>query len=164
LALRQSNQGEIVMNTKSTDAIELLTQDHREVSGLFSQYADLADGDKAGKKRLGDQICTALMLHATVEEEIFYPAVRNAGVVAEDILNQAVAAHGSAEKLIAQLRGMDAGDASYDDKVVALSEVIVHHVDQEESEIFPNALSKKLDLPVLGRIIATRKQELAAQA
>jgi hemerythrin superfamily protein len=153
-----------VMNTKSNNAIELLTEDHRQVSGLFNQYADLTDGDQVGKKRLGDQICSALLLHSTVEEEIFYPAMRNAGVVGEEVLDEAAAAHGTAEKLIAQLRGMDAGDASYDGKIVALSEVILQHVDKEESEIFPKARNKKLDLPVLGRIIATRKQELVAQA
>jgi hemerythrin superfamily protein len=152
------------MNSKFTDAIELLTEDHRQVTGLFKQYADLSDGDQAGKKRLGDQICSALQLHSTVEEEIFYPAVRNAGVVGEEVLDEAAAAHGSAEKLIIQLRGMDAGDAAYDGKIVALSEVILQHVDKEEREIFPKARNKKLDLPVLGRIISTRKQELAAQA
>jgi hemerythrin superfamily protein len=152
------------MNTKSTDAIELLTEDHRQVSGLFNQYADLADGDQAGKKRLGDQICSALLLHATVEEEIFYPAVRKEGVVGEELLDEAAAAHGNAEKLIAQLRGMAAGDAVYDGKIVALAEVIMQHVDKEENSIFPKARNKKLDLPVLGRIMAARKQELAAQA
>jgi hemerythrin superfamily protein len=150
------------MNTKSTDAIEFLTEDHRQVSGLFNQYAALSDGDQASKKRLGDQICKALLLHARVEEEIFYPAVRNAGVVGEEILDEAAAAHGSAEKLITQLKGMDAADAAYDGKIVALSEVILQHVDKEESEIFPKARNKKLDLPVLGRIIASRKQDLAA--
>jgi hemerythrin superfamily protein len=152
------------MNSKSNDAIELLTEDHRQVSGLFKQYADLPDGDQAGKKRLGDQICSALLLHATVEEEIFYPAVRSAAVVDEEVLNEAAAAHGNAEKQIAQLRRMDAADASYDGKILALSEVILQHVDKEESEIFPQARNKKLDLSVLGRIMATRKQELAAQA
>lgn len=90
--------------------------------------------------------------------------MRNASVVGEEVLDEAAAAHASAEKLIMQLRGMDAGDAAYDGKIVALSEVILQHVDKEEREIFPKARNKKLDLPVLGRIIPTPKQELAAQA
>jgi hemerythrin superfamily protein len=152
------------MNTKSTDAITMLTQDHREVSALFKQYGELTDKDGAGKKRLADQICSAIALHATVEEEIFYPAVRNAGKVEERMIDEAVAEHGSAEKLILQLRRLEADDPSYDAKVEALAAVIEHHVEREEKEIFPHAHRARLDLPVLGRIMATRKDELAAGA
>lgn len=150
------------MKAKSNDAVSLLTSEHREVADLFKQYEALGDRAKAGKKRLAEQICTALTLHAMVEEEIFYPAVREAGKQAEEMIDEAVVEHASAKDLIAQIQEMDPEDELYDAKVKVLSEQIEHHVQEEEKEMFPLARKGKLDLEALGAEMAMRKEELAA--
>lgn len=150
------------MKAKSNDAVSMLTSEHREVADLFKQYEALGDRAKAGKKRLADQICTALTLHAMVEEEIFYPAVREAGKEAEEMVDEAVVEHASAKDLIAQIQEMDPEDELYDAKVKVLSEQIEHHVQEEEKDMFPLARKGKLDLEALGAEMAMRKEELAA--
>jgi hemerythrin-like domain-containing protein len=155
------------MSTKSTssqDAITLLTADHREVSEMFQQYEELGERAKASKKKLADKICNALILHATIEEEIFYPALREASKDAEDMVDEAVVEHASAKDLIAQLQEMDPEDELYDAKVKVLSEQIEHHVGEEEKEMFPKARKSGLDLEALGQEMAARKDELAAAA
>jgi hemerythrin-like domain-containing protein len=155
------------MSTKSTssqDAIALLTADHREVSEMFQQYEELGERAKASKKKLADKICNALILHATIEEEIFYPALREASKDAEDMVDEAVVEHASAKDLIAQLQEMDPEDELYDAKVKVLSEQIEHHVGEEEKEMFPKARKSGLDLDALGQEMAARKDELAAAA
>jgi len=150
------------MKAKSNDAVSMLTSEHREVADLFKQYEALGDRAKAGKKRLADQICTALIVHAMVEEEIFYPAVREAGKEAEEMIDEAVVEHASAKDLIAQIQEMDPEDELYDAKVKVLSEQIEHHVQEEEKEMFPLARKGKLDLEAMGAEMAMRKEELAA--
>ena len=152
------------MTTKPQDAIALLTADHREVSAMFKQYEGLGERAKASKKKLADEICTALTLHTQIEEEIFYPAMREAGKEAEDMVDEAVVEHASAKDLIAQLQEMDPEDDLYDAKVKVLSEQIDHHVKEEEKEMFPKAKKSKLDLVALGEEMALRKDELAATA
>ena len=150
------------MKAKSNDAVSLLTSEHREVADLFKQYEALGDRAKAGKKRLADQICTALIVHAMVEEEIFYPAVREGGKEAEEMIDEAVVEHASGKDLIAQIQEMDPEDELYDAKVKVLSEQIEHHVQEEEKDMFPLARKGKLDLEALGAEMAMRKEELAA--
>jgi hemerythrin-like domain-containing protein len=155
------------MTTKpnaSQDAVAMLTADHREVEQLFKQFEDLSDRAKASKKKLADQICNALILHTTLEEEIFYPALREATKEAEDKVDEAVVEHASAKDLIAQIQEMDPDDELYDAKVKVLSEQIDHHVEEEEKEMFPMAKKSKMDLAALGQEMAARKQELAASS
>jgi hemerythrin-like domain-containing protein len=146
------------------DAVAMLTADHREVEQLFKQFEDLSDRAKASKKKLADQICNALILHTTLEEEIFYPAMREATKEAEDKVDEAVVEHASAKDLIAQIQEMDPDDELYDAKVKVLSEQIDHHVEDEEKEMFPMAKKSKMDLAALGQEMAARKQELAASS
>ena len=153
------------MTTKSTaqqDAVAMLTAEHREVKQLFEQFEQLTDRAKVSKKKLADQICNALILHTTIEEEIFYPAVREATKEAEDKVDEAVVEHAAAKDLIAQIQEMDPDDELYDAKVKVLSEQIDHHVEEEEKEMFPMAKKAGLDLAALGQEMAGRKQELAA--
>ncbi|MFB9242732.1 hemerythrin domain-containing protein [Massilia antarctica] len=150
------------MNTIKKDAIAMLTAEHREVRDLFERYEALGQDDKNRKKKLADQICTALTLHATIEEEIFYPAVREAGVDTAELVDEAIVEHASAKDLIAQLQEMDPDDALYDAKVKVLSEQIAHHVGEEEKEIFPKAKKNKLDLAAMAEEMALRKDEVAA--
>ena len=147
-------------DTGSTDAIELLTQDHRNVKELFEKYENLSDRSTASKKKLATQICLELTKHATAEEELFYPAVREASGDNEDLVDEATVEHASAKDLIAQILEMEPGDDLYDAKVKVLSEQIEHHVEEEEKEMFPKARKAKLDLAALGEAIAARKEEI----
>ncbi|TFW31842.1 hemerythrin domain-containing protein [Massilia horti] len=146
------------------DAIEMLTADHREVSAMFKEFEGLGERAKVSKKKLADKICTALKLHTTIEEEIFYPAVREAIKDAEDLVDEAVVEHASAKDLIAQIEAMDPDDELYDAKVKVLGEQIEHHVGEEEKELFPKVRKSGLDLAALGAEMAGRKDELAATA
>jgi hypothetical protein len=144
------------------DAIALLKADHRKVEGLFEQF-EAAKG--AAKKRvLAQQICTELTGHATIEEEIFYPACK--GKVEEDLLNEGYVEHDGAKILIAEIEAGGPEEQFYDSKVKVLSEQIEHHVGEEErpsTGIFSKARAARLDMDVLGARLAARKKELAAQ-
>jgi hemerythrin superfamily protein len=143
------------------DAIALLTADHREVSEMFEQFEQLGDRATASKEKLKDKICKALVAHTTIEEEIFYPAVRAAHVEeGEDMVDEAIVEHAAAKDLIKQLQEMQPDDDLYDAKVKVLSEQIEHHVKEEEKEMFPKAKKAGLDLLALGQEMALRKQEL----
>jgi hemerythrin superfamily protein len=158
---------EHTMTTKPNqpqDAIALLEADHREVKAMFTQFEELSDRARASKKKLTDQICTALEVHTQIEEEIFYPAVREASSDLEDIVDESLVEHASAKELIAQLQEMDPEDELYDAKVKVLGEQIDHHVGEEEGEMFPKVRKLKLDLAALGQEMAARKDELAAAA
>ena len=152
------------MRSKPTDAVALLTAEHREVSEMFKQFESMGDRAKSKKQKLVEEICTALTLHAAIEEEIFYPAVREAAKDADDMLDEALVEHASAKDLIAQLQDMDPEDELYDAKVKVLSEQIEHHVGEEEKEMFPKAKKAGLDLVALAEEMSTRKEELLASA
>lgn len=146
-------------NGQGVDAIALLTEDHENVTALFEQYEALGDRANASKKKLAMQICTELTKHATAEEEIFYPAVL-AATNDSDMVDEATVEHASAKDLIAQIMEMDATEDLFDAKVKVLSELIEHHVQEEEEEMFEKARKAGLDLAMLGQQIAERKAEI----
>ena len=150
--------------TKAADATKLLAADHKEVKALFKEYDKLAkkDGSDEEKQAIAEQICTMLTVHATIEEEIFYPAAREA-MDEQDLLDEAEVEHASAKDLIAQIRGMAPSDELYDAKVKVLGEYIDHHVQEEEKELFPKVRKADLDLKELGATLEARKQELMNQ-
>lgn len=143
------------------DAIELLKADHKEVKQLFKDYEKLisSQGDDEEKQALATKICTLLTVHATIEEEIFYPATR-ASIQAQDLLDEAEVEHAGAKDLIAQIQGMQAGDPLYDAKVTVLGEYIDHHVKEEEGEMFPKVKKSNLDLDSIGQELSIRKEQL----
>ena len=148
-----------IAKTKSvTNAIELLKADHRAVEDLFEKYQNTKGS--ATKAKLAQQICLELSIHATIEEEIFYPAVR--GTVDDDMMDEAYVEHDGAKMLIAELMEGDVGDDFYDAKVKVLSEEIKHHVREEEGRngIFSQAKKAGVDMTALGERIAARKAEL----
>ena len=122
----------------NTDAIELLLADHRNVEKLFKQYEKLVEdeGSYNEKEALAATICAELTVHMQIEEEIFYPAARDI-LDEEDLVDEAVVEHASAKDLIAQLSDMSPDDDLYDAKIKVLSELIEHHVEEEEDEMFP---------------------------
>ena len=144
-------------------AVKLLTDDHNKVKKLFKKFEKLKDGDGSGKEKsaLVGEICLELTIHAKVEEEIFYPAVRES-IDEEDLMDEADVEHAGAKSLIAQLVGMKPGDDHYDAKVTVLGEYIDHHVKEEQEEMFPKARRAKLDMVELGERIMQRKEELLA--
>jgi len=147
-------------NSQGVNAIDLLKSDHDEVEKLFDEYDDRKeDADAQTKQDLADAICKALEVHAQLEEELFYPALRNADGM-EDLLDEAVIEHQSLKHLIAQLESSTPDDMLYDAKVKVLSEYVKHHVREEEGEIFPKARSSDVDLDALGRKMIARKEEL----
>jgi hemerythrin-like domain-containing protein len=153
-----------VKQTETQDAIALLTAEHRQVSAMFKQFEELGERAKASKKKLADQICAALRVHTQIEEEIFYPAVREASKDLEDVVDEAVVEHASAKDLIEQLEAADPEDDLYDAKVKVLGEQVEHHVGEEEKEMFPKVRKLSLDLVELGQEMAERRDELAASA
>jgi hemerythrin superfamily protein len=151
---------------KKTDAIALLSADHKEVDALFKEYEKLckADADDGEKGLLAAQICAMLTVHATIEEELFYPAARAAlEDDGQDLLDEAVVEHASAKDLIAQIEDANPGDELFDAKVQVLGEYIRHHVKEEETELFPKVKKAKADLVALGAALAARKEELVSE-
>ena len=144
------------------DAIALLMKDHRDVKKLFNAYQKLANAEASATQRLGfvKEICEALFLHATVEEEIFYPAMRATAVDAKDELDEAEVEHASVKELVAQIQSMDPDDELYNAKVKVLGEYVDHHVREEEREMFPKAKKSGMELEDIGQQIKTRKKEL----
>ena len=149
------------------DACDLLDADHRNVKKMFKQYEELMESRgktvAQKKKDLALQICNELTVHAQVEEEIFYPALR-AALKDTDMLAEAEVEHQTAKDLIAQIEGMGDADEMFDAKVTVLGEYIDHLVKEERGEIFPKArAARKLDLVSMRDEIAARKEELMAE-
>jgi hemerythrin superfamily protein len=157
----QPFDGDIMAN-EQPDAIALLKADHRKVESLFAQFGAAAGAGK--KQALANQICTELTVHATIEEEIFYPACK--GKVEEDRLNEGYVEHDGAKILIAEIETGSPEGQFYDSKVKVLSEQIEHHVGEEErpsTGIFSQARAAGLDMDGLGARLAARKKALMAQ-
>jgi hemerythrin superfamily protein len=144
------------------DAVALLKADHRKVEELFEKF-EKAKGS-AAKQKLVQQICTELTIHATIEEEIFYPACT--GEVEDDLIHEAYVEHDGAKVMIAELLASNPGNEFYDAKVKVLSEEIKHHVKEEEKRaegIFAQAREAGLDMDELATRLTARKQELMAE-
>ena len=149
--------------TAGTDAIKLLTADHKKVKTLFKaiEKAKKAE-DHELKASLAKQVCHELTVHAQVEEEIFYPAVRDA-INDDDMMNEAEVEHASAKGLIAQISSMDNQDPMFDAKLKVLADYIDHHVQEEEEEMFAKATKANVDLKELGGEMRARKAELTEE-
>jgi hypothetical protein len=145
------------------DAIALLDADHRCAKALFGEFAQLSQQKAGGGKRraLAEKVCMELSIHMRLEEEIFYPPVREA-TGDDDLLDEADAEHAGAKELIGQILAMKPGDALYDAKVTVLGDYFAHHVKQEREEMFPKARKSGLDLAALGEKLRERKLELLA--
>lgn len=142
------------------DATALLRADHKRVSALFAEYEKAQSN--AAKKELVAQICTELSVHAQVEEEIFYPAVKQA-LGDKELVPEARVEHASLKALVAEVEGMEPDGEMFDAKIKVLSEYVKHHVKEEQNEMFPRAKSAHLDMAELGARLSERKAELLAQ-
>ena len=151
-------------NSRAKDACDLLDADHRAVKKMFKEYEELTESRarNAAQKKLdlAHQICLELTVHAQIEEEIFYPALRGA-IKDTDLLDEAEVEHQTAKDLIAQIQDAAEADDKFDAKVKVLGEYIDHHVKEERGEIFVKArAARKLDLVSMREELETRKEEL----
>ena len=143
------------------DAIAMLKADHVAVSKMFAEYEK--SRSVAKKRDLVAEICTALSVHAQIEEEIFYPAVK-AKLKDKLLVPEATVEHASLKDLIAQIEGVEPDGEMFDAKVKVLSEYVKHHVKEEQNEMFPKAKASTLDMVELGTRMSERKADLMAQA
>jgi iron-sulfur cluster repair protein YtfE (RIC family) len=152
-----------IAEVETKDACELLDADHIAVKHLFVDYARLATQPEpdASRGAIALKICQEITVHAQLEEEIFYPALRKAVPAAGDVLDEAQEEHQEAKDLIAQIQALGAADAAMDDLVAQLNRAIEHHVKEERDELFPKAKASGLDLAELGERMRVRQGELA---
>jgi hemerythrin superfamily protein len=154
---------------KQQDAIALLKADHKKVKELFAQVEETSERAKAQLQRLGDEICAELTVHTQIEEKIFYPAIqertKRGHKDEKDLVLEAYEEHAAAKTVIGDIEATDPGDESYKPKITALSELIDHHVKEEESELFPavQELFDQDELIELGRRLAELKAQLQGQ-
>jgi hemerythrin superfamily protein len=145
-------------STEKTDAVSLLTEDHKKVKKLFKDFEKMKEsGTHDELSELVETICSELTVHAEAEEAIFYPAVREA-ISQTDLVDEAEVEHGELKELISQLQSMSADDPKYKATVKVLGEYVDHHVKEEQDEIFPNVKKAKIDIDALGEEIANFKE------
>jgi hemerythrin superfamily protein len=139
------------------DAIAMLKADHRKVEEIFEQFEKATS--KSRKQALAEQACLELKVHTVIEEEIFYPACR--GQIEEDLLNEAYVEHDAAKLLINEIEAGGPEEDFYDAKVKVLSEMIEHHVEEEEKRsegMFSQARAAGLDMDQLAEEMRARKR------
>ena len=149
--------------SKSAAAIEMLKEDHAKVKKAFKEFESMDRSDTETCRQLVQTVCEDLKVHTTLEEEIFYPAVREA-IEDEDIMNEASVEHETAKMLIEQLENMEPDDPNYYATFTVLGEYVMHHVKEEEGEMFPEAKKAGVDMEALGQRMQERKSELMSQA
>lgn len=147
-----------VQKKPTLNAIALLKADHRAVGEMFGSYEET--DRKSAKAKLAREICAELSIHMIIEEEIFYPGVRRQ--VEGNLLDEAHVEHDASKALIAELMAGAPGDSFFDAKMKVLSELIKHHVKEEEQRdgVFAQAKDQGANLDALGARMAARKAEL----
>jgi hemerythrin-like domain-containing protein len=148
--------------SKGSEAIALLKEDHEKVEKAFKQFEKLDREDAETSYRLAMTVCEELKVHTTLEEEIFYPAVREA-IDDEDIMNEAAVEHETAKMLIEQLENMQPDDPNFHATFTVLGEYVRHHVREEEGEMFPAASRTGIDFAALAQQMRERKAELVGE-
>jgi len=147
-------------STRAPDAIGMLRADHEKVLEMFARYEGLrTDGQK---EKLAREICKEVSVHAQLEEELFYPAVR-AAIQDNALMDEADVEHRSAEDLCAQIQESRAGDELFDARIKVLGEYIKHHIKEEQNEMFVQVRKSELDLKALAEQMRTRKQVLLTE-
>ena len=143
-------------------ALEMLKADHDKVKKAFKEFEKLDREDSEAMQELVQTVCEDLKVHTTLEEEIFYPAVREA-IEDEDIMNEAQVEHETAKMLIEQLENMGPDDPNFHATFTVLGEYVNHHIEEEEDEMFPQAKKTDLDFEDLAERMKARRQELMGE-
>ena len=138
------------------DVFEMLKADHRHVQDLFTKFED---ADKRARASIADETLTALEVHATLEEELVYPAIAEV-IDDEDLVNEAREEHHVAKFLIKELRKMDAEDEGFSTKFKVLGELVGHHIEEEEGEMFPQAQEGGFEPESISDEVSKRKAKL----
>jgi hemerythrin-like domain-containing protein len=149
----------------SVDAIELLKEDHKMVKKLFKSFEETSKSEQEEKRTIVERITSALEVHATIEEEIFYPAVKKARAQeTKDEVLEAYEEHQQIKAMLGALKGLSPDDESYDMKVKVLKEDVEHHVKEEQGEMFPDARKflRQERLQQLAEKMSERKEQLVA--
>ena len=142
-------------------ALELLATEHRKVEALFQRYEEEKEGAVDSRGDLAQRICKELTEHTRLEEEIFYPWLREKlDRESTDLIDEALVEHASAKDLIAQIEGAGSVDETYDARVKVLGEYVRHHVREEENEMFPKVAGEEDELDELGQEMHARRAEL----
>jgi hemerythrin-like domain-containing protein len=146
------------------NAMEMLTRDYQQVKELFHQYEAAGDRAYQKKKGIAAAVCTALAIHTTLEEELFYPAMkRKTDQDGKDLVAEAMEEHHVVTTLMDELKGLDPKDERYDAKFKVLMENVEHHIEEEEGEMFPEAEEVLGDrLERLSQQMEQRKERLTA--
>lgn len=140
------------------NATQMIRQDHKKVEGLFKKF-EQTKGSQA-KRRLAENAMAELEVHAALEEEIFYPAVKNEVDDGSSMVQEAIEEHQTVKQLISELKRMEEADEEFESQFSQLMENVQHHVEEEESEMLPKVEESQLDLNSLGQQMAQRKQEM----
>jgi len=147
-----------LLSRLSTTATHMIRTDHAHVMGTFHEYE--VDAPPRVKKALADSVCMALEVHAQLEEEIFYPAMR--AFADTEFVNKSVPEHQQMRELIAQLRNLEPTDSTFDSTFFKLMNVVMHHVADEETLLLPTAERELADrLGDLGAQMSKRRLQLA---
>lgn len=155
----EAEENEEQSENGGVNAVELLREDHRKVQDLFEEFEG---ADTRSRQRLVDQALTELEIHAKLEEGLIYPAIREA-LDEDEMMDQALEEHHVVEFLIKELRKMGPKDERYSAKFQVLAEIVKHHIEEEESEILPQAEESDLDLMELGEEAMAKKDKLMAK-
>ena len=139
-------------------ATQMIRQDHRKVEGLFKKFEQTKGAD--AKRGLAENAMAELEVHATLEEEIFYPAVEREVEDAASMISEAREEHQTVKQLIAELKGMEEADEEFESEFSELMENVQHHVEEEENEMLPKVEESGLDLESLGDQMSERRQAL----
>jgi hemerythrin superfamily protein len=163
-AQRKSNRSQAPSRKSESggpNAIQVLKQDHRKVEEWFDEYDDLQHQEGDRRSQLSDKICTALKIHAQLEEEIFYPRASEV-TQDDDLIDESLVEHAIVKHLIAEIEAMEVDDDLFDAKIRVLGEMVKHHIQEEEEELFPDVESAGMDLNAVAKELAQRQEELTA--
>lgn len=142
----------------------LLKEDHKKAKDLFKEWEDCGDRAVQKRKAISEKVFEELEIHTTIEEEIFYPALRDSGEEElEKLLNEAFEEHSVVKELIAEMQALDSEDETFQAKFTVMSENVKHHIEEEENELFPLAKKAlKENSEEVGEEMKERKKELQA--
>jgi hemerythrin-like domain-containing protein len=153
---------------RGKDAITLLKEDHKKVKGLLAQLEKTTERGAARRKTLLGQIASEVKVHTTIEEEIFYPAYRDAVRKKDDreLYQEALEEHHVVDLVLPEIKRVNPGGEVFGAKAKVLKELIEHHADEEEKEMFPKArkVLGTAELRELGARMAARKRALAGRS
>ena len=153
-----SSKSQVASASAVTD---MLREDHKKVKGLFEEFERVEDAK--AKQRIVETALAELEVHAKLEEELIYPAIRSE-IDDDDLMDEALEEHHVVHGLLGELKKMKPSDARYDAKFTVLAENVRHHIKEEESEMFPKAEECEIDWEALYSQVVKRKEQLTAKS